>query len=286
MQSYKQFTLTKRVCLAGFLKMGMSVAGIAQELSCSRQTVYRELKRNRDADGEYNCELAHERYRERRKRCVRPYRLAQEPELRVWIESSLKKQHWSPEEIVGRFKLVNPEEHLGHSTIYRALALGILEGCTRESCLRCRGKKRREDREKYNSVKVELSIHDRPKEVESRLEIGHWEGDTIYGGVGMGILYVQVERVSRLVRMELSLKKSPKTCNPAMEAAMKGTRMHTLTLDNGVEFSRYKDIQKQGLKIYFADPHSPWQRGASENTNGRLRYFFQKGFDLRNISRK
>ena len=133
-----------------------------------------------------------------------------------------------------------------------------------------------------------LSLHVRPPEVEDRLVPGHWEGDLIKGARNQSAVGTLVERTSRLVllaRME----------GATAEAALAGftaslNRVHdpmrkTLTYDQGKEMSRHKDLTAAtGVAVYFADPHSPWQRGSNENTNGLLRHYLPKGTDLSGLT--
>lgn len=279
MQSYHHITSIQRGCLQAYFKEGLSVANIAVKIGTSKQTVYRELKRNGRKPSDYNPDLAQKRYESVRTKSVRKHRFKAEPELVKWVKERLEL-FYSPEIIAKDYQLHHSNDRLAFSTIYTALEMGLIEGCTRKKSLIRHGSNRK-DRKKYNSVKPEKTIHDRPAEVEQRCRIGDFEGDTIYGGVGKGYLFTAIDRRSRFLVTAVSEKKSGKTCNPAMIQALKRQNIRTLTLDNGVEFSMYKEVENAlGIDVYFADRHAPWQRGAIENMNGRLRAYFPLGTDF------
>lgn len=132
------------------------------------------------------------------------------------------------------------------------------------------------------------SIHDRPIDADNRSRFGDFEGDTIYGSVGKGYLVTAIDRRSRLLVAAKCEDKTIPVINKAFfDAFAKASKMIkplTLTLDNGTEFLGFKDIEKENnLKVYFADSHSPWQRGSNENINGLIRFFFPRGTDFRNL---
>ena len=128
------------------------------------------------------------------------------------------------------------------------------------------------------------SIHERPKEVEDRTIPGHWEGDLIKGAGNKSAVGVLVERATRLV---LLCKMADSTAESALAAfsaklnSIAAPLRQTLTYDQGKEMVRHKELsQATGMRVYFCDPHSPWQKGSCENTNGLLRQFLPKGTDL------
>lgn len=166
-----------------------------------------------------------------------------------------------------------------------------LQGGSLFICLCRRHKKRRRQR-CYGSgrglIPGRISIAERPALVGLRQRFGDWEGDTVEGAKGGGHIASHVERKSRyLVAAKLANKTAEAMATAAILTFRRipQTLRKTLTLDNGKEFARFKDIEKAtGLMIYFADPYSAWQRGTNENTNGLLRRYFPKGTDFRNIS--
>ncbi|MDP1644481.1 MAG: IS30 family transposase [Thiobacillus sp.] len=131
-----------------------------------------------------------------------------------------------------------------------------------------------------------ISIDERPELVASRQRFGDWEGDTVGGEKGSGLITTHVERKSRyLIAAKLS-KKTAAVIAAAVSTTFRRvpkTLRHTLTLDNGKDFAHFKQIETAtGLAIYFADPYSAWQRGTNEITNGLLRRYFPKDSDFRN----
>lgn len=178
-------------------------------------------------------------------------------------------------------------------TIYRWVYRDATEGGQLFRCL-CRGHKRRRKQHRYGSgrglIPGRVSIHERPGLVASRLRFGDWEGDTLEGAKGTGHITTHVERKSRyLIAARLDNKTARATADAVSHIFKRIPRhcRHTLTLDNGKEFSRFGKIEKQtGLSIYFADPYCAWQRGTNENTNGLVRRYFPKGSDFSKISEK
>ena len=132
-----------------------------------------------------------------------------------------------------------------------------------------------------------LSIHVRPPEVEDRQLPGHWEGDLIKGQANASAIGTLVERTTRLVLLVKLPHPHPATAAHVLQAfsdklnAIASPMRESLTYDRGSEMARHQELsQSTGMKVYFCDPHSPWQRGSNENTNGLLRQYFPKGTDL------
>lgn len=196
----------------------------------------------------------------------------------------MSAQVLAPETIAKVWKLAHPGECVSHSTLYRALRLGLIPGCLPETHLRRREKRKYKRNLNYNSVQPEHTIHDRPAVVNRRERIGDWEGDTIFGGKGKGYLVTCVERCSRYIAARIAKNKSCLTVNEAMLAALDDLPVKTLTLNNGSEFADFKALE-EGLSatVYFAALRSPWQRGTNENLNDALRFFFPRGTDFRKL---
>ena len=118
-----------------------------------------------------------------------------------------------------------------------------------------------------------------------RTRLGDLEGDTVYGGIGKGVLVTFVDRTSRKLYAICRPNRSSNTIKGAFTDVLEGVDVKSITLDNGTEFVKFQEIEKQlNTTIYFADPYSPWQRGTNENMNGILRFFFPKGTDFRCVS--
>jgi len=281
MSSYKHFTAKERQILQEKLNEGKNFSEIARKLSKNRSSVIREYKRNRNKDGTYNYWRATVLYIIRRRNSVRKLRLKCE-KLRKFVIKSMEK-YWSPEIITQRYKRENPGERLSHNTIYRAIKTKKLPDITPKTHLRRHGK--RKNAHNSQTIKPIHTIHERPVEVENRVRIGDLEGDTIYGGIAKGCLVTLVDRKSRMLYAAKSDSRNSHSIEEAFKTSLDGVDTKSITLDNGSEFSRFIEIEKNhDCTIYFADPHSPWQRGSNENINGLLRFFFPKGTNFHKVS--
>lgn len=291
MRSYHHFTLKERIYIEYGLLQELSYAEIARQLGVHPSSVGREVRRNQNKQPgvngiTYNAATATNRYKNRRrKKSVRKYRLKQDAKLCQFVCKKLERT-WTPEEIVNTWKEMNPGEKLSPSTIYRAIKRGDLPQISAKEHLRRHGKHKHGERSKYNSIHPEHTIHERPESVEKRARLGDWEGDTVAGGVGKGYILTLVDRHVRMLLAKKVMTLNAKEVAKAAVGALKesGLPVNTITLDNGAEFAEFKRMEEE-LKatVYFADPHSPWQRATNESYNDRLRFFFPKGTDLREV---
>jgi len=291
--SYTHFTLEERKYLQQLLSEGYSFRKIAEILERSPSTISREVNRNkakyrphRKPDNKYwyNHWHAYKCYIRRRREQVRA---ALPPETKEWnyIVEGLK-QYWSPETICGRWNEEFPERKpLCVSTIYRYIKLGKFKEITVKQHLRRRGKFMLPRNACYNSIQPDRIIPEWPDEIRNRIRIGDWEGDTVYGGVGKGLLVSLVDRKSRYLRIGFLAKRSAADTRLVIEKLLHGLPVKSVSLDNGSEFSEFRKLEEQlHSLVYFAEPHKPWQRGTNENTNDIIRFFFPKGFDFRTIT--
>lgn len=283
-----------RIEIAEGLAAGDSVKVIAARIGKSYQSVYREIARNRKKGGAYQPWYAHNQAYLRRKR-PKPRRFATDDALRDTVAAKLDRR-WSPAQIsrwLRRRYPRRPEWHVCTETIYEAVYKGLIRPVTqrRSPLLRTRRTYRRRHgrgRTRDGALKqctAMKSIHDRPAGVESRREIGHWEGDLIHGSVRGTAVATLVERKTRFtILVPLPLGHSATAVADALIKTfgkLPGGLRRTLTWDQGNEMFHHDRVEmRTGLKIYFADPHAPWQRGTNENTNGLLRQYLPKGTDL------
>lgn len=276
------------------LHKDLSMAAVARQLGRSTSTVSREVKANGGREN-YRVWPAHQRACQRTKR-PKPSKLAN-PILADIVTSWLKKL-WSPEEISGCLRLKFAHDatmQISHETIYQSLFVQGRGELRREltRCLRSGRTKRRprgsvEPRGKIPNM---VMISERPAEVEDRAVPGHWEGDLIIGKDGASAVGTLVERQTRLL---LLLHLPDNHGAEAVEAAMRealcslpGELARSVTWDQGSEMARHvKFTVATGVPVYFCDPHSPWQRGSNENTNGLLRQYMPKSTDLSQYSKE
>ena len=196
------------------------------------------------------------------------------------------KRGWSPEAICGRWHRQYPErKSLCISTIYRYVRQKKLPEITVKKHLRRRGKRMMPRNSNYNSIQPDRIIPQWPEEIRLRSRIGDWEGDTIYGGVGKGLLVSLVDRKTRYLRLGYIPNRNADETATAIAALLDGLPVRSISLDNGSEFANFHEIEeKLNTMVYFAEPHKPWQRGTNENTNDIVRFYFPKGFDFRSVS--
>ena len=284
----------ERCRIEDLLDAGWSPAEIARDLGRHRSTIGREVRRNRTvrAGGSYGADHAQSQADGRARR-PKPARLATHLRLRREVQDRLKNNH-SPEQIAQRLREDfpdDPEMWVSHETIYQSIYVQSRGGLKRELAKHLRTgrslrKPHRVEGERRGRIPGMVNISQRPPEVEDRAVPGHWEGDLIMGSTesnsAVGTL---VERTTRFVML---LHLPDQHSAPAVAEAMI-TKMATLpeqlrrslTWDQGHEMADHAQIaEATGLSIYFCDPHSPWQRGSNENTNGLLRQYLPKGTDL------
>jgi IS30 family transposase len=270
------------------LRAGESLSAIGRRLGRSASTVSREVAANGGPEG-YSVWRAHQRARlaaRRPKPCkLRAGRLRDEVARRLL-------ELWSPDEIARRLPLAfpdDPEMRVSHETIYQSLFVQGRGELRRElaRCLRS-GRTTRKKRgviDRRGHIPGMVMISERPAEVDDRAVPGHWEGDLIVGEGGRSAVGTLVERSTRLVLLlHLSNDRSAVSVETAMRkavATLPGELRRSITWDQGTEMSRHAAFTTAtGIPIYFCDPHSPWQRGSNENTNGLLRQYLPKGTDL------
>lgn len=270
---YNHFTLEERCCLRGMMEMGLPKAEIARRLGRDRSTVYREIARNRCVEG-YRPDSAGRRAWARK---LRGSRIARSTRLREHVEDRLA-MGWSPEQIAGRMELEGMEHKVSAESIYRHVfsPAGRRVGLPRQLAQRKakRGRRRRTGR-REPAIPNRMPIHQRPTKAHLRSQFGHWEGDLMHFRRQRDLLLTLQERRSRLtLARPLHSKDADLTAEAIVaELGMLPARARrTITHDNGGEFAQHTAVTAAiGIRAFFCDPHSPWQRGSIENSNGRLR---------------
>ena len=298
--SFGHLSAAERTTLMVMLAEGASQSAVAEHLKRNRSTISRELSRNRgkasDMVQPYDAVLADERARSLRAAPGLNPKLGPETALFGVVQDQLR-EGWSPEQIAGRLKATfagDATRTVSHETIYTAIYIlprgGLrtdLIALLRHGHAKRRPRARGQDRR--GQIADMVSLHVRPPEIEERLIPGHWEGDLIKGAGNRSCVGTLVERSSRLVLLarmdgggtaEAALAGFTERLNRVRKPMRK-----TLTYDQGKEMSRHKDLTAAtGVAVYFADPHSPWQRGSNENANGLIRQYLPKGTDLSGLT--
>jgi IS30 family transposase len=276
------------------LAAGLTPAAIAGQLGRHRSTITREIARHRYShDARLGYRASRSQWRAQcNARRPKAAKLKDNAELRARVQRDLSKK-WSPREIAATLRIEfadRPEMWVSHETIYQSLYVQSRGALRREltACLRTgraiRRPRRRSD-ERRGRLKDMIMISERPAEVADRAVPGHWEGDLILGRNNSSAIGTLVERSTRFVMLlHLPDGYHPEQVQHAMITQMSRLPEHlrrSLTWDQGREMARHATISiALDMPIYFCDPHSPWQRGSNENTNGLLRQYFPKATDL------
>jgi IS30 family transposase len=291
--SRRKLTVVDRTTIELRLCDGWGVRAIARALGRSAGTISDEIKRHQSVTG-YQADRAESEAAASRCLCSRKPRLGSEGALFTEC-AELLGRGWSPEQISGRRKRIEAgmEQQSGlrvsHEAIYTAiyalprgeLRRELISYLRQDKPMRGRRPKSSERRGKLVGM---TNIKDRPEEIEGRLVPGHWEGDLILGTGGASAIGTLVERTTRfviLVRMPTRKADVAACAFAGALNAIPAPLRKTLTYDQGKEMAEHESLARTtGMRIFFADPHSPWQRGANENTNGLLRQYFPKGTSL------
>ncbi len=287
----RYLTMAEREEIAVGLAAGRSLRSIAAQLGRAPSTLSREIARNSTTKSGYRAWRAEEQAAERARR-PKTAKLAANPRLRSLVQDLLL-QRWSPQQISLRLRHEHPDDEsmqVSHETIYQSLYVQGRGALRREltACLRTgrtlRKPQRRAD-ERRGRIPNMVNISRRPAEAHDRAVPGHWEGDLIIGKNGTSAIGTLVERTTRFcLLLHLPHGQDPASVRDAMIPAIAGLPAQlrrSLTWDQGREMLYHAQISTAAdIDIYFCDPHSPWQRGTNENTNGLLRQYFPKGTDL------
>ena len=290
---YRQLSVDERNGIQTAMNLGQSQRSVARSLHRAPSTISREIGRS----GSLSYDAARAVLQARGRRQRGPRKLTPGSALEQEVQDRLR-QGWSPEQIAGKLKKMHPDEpslRVSHETIYayiyaqprgelRQLLIGALRQAHKRRLPRSRGRDRR------GRLRDMVSIHDRPLEVQGRQVVGHWEGDLIKGAGNASAVGTLVERKSRFV---LLAKMDGADAESVLEGFTRRLRTLppslrlTLTYDQGKEMAHHQELANRlHLRVYFADPHSPWQRPTNENTNGLLRQYLPKGTDLSGLSQR
>ena len=298
--SYNRLSDHEREEISRGLAQNEDQTDIALRLCRNPTTISREIKRN-GGRAQYRAFLAKQRARRTATSRRRgKSRLNQEDALRAYVVSGLRKE-WSPQEIVMRMKMDYPQNtsmRISHEAIYRYIYV-LPRGSLKKELIRAlrqehkyrrkKGREKGKTGETRGKIADMLSIEERPKEVEDRTVPGHWEGDLVLGKYKRSALGTLVERTTRYtILVPLGKEKDARSVRKAYAKAFKTIPKElakTLTYDQGKEMSQHKQFTVDtNMKVYFAHPASPWERGTNENTNGLIRQYFPKGTEFDKVS--
>lgn len=288
--SYTHMSFEERETLSLGLVQGHSLRTMATILGRTPSTLSREHIRNATKNRPYRACTAQTLAVTRRRQARRRRKLL-DPWLWRYVQTHLVQGH-SPEQIAGRLRREYPDDmrkHLSAETIYVALYV-LPRGALRSELLAAlrQARKARRPRARGTDRRGQIPnmtrITERPTDVETRTVPGHWEGDLIKGARNGSAVGTLVERTSRLVILARLEGTDARSACHGFAKKLQGVPAplrKTLTYDRGKEMAEHERLaQRLAIRVFFADPHSPWQRGTNENTNGLLRQYLPKGTDL------
>ncbi len=297
MSNYKRLSDLEREEISRLLSQKCSFRAIAKALGRNVSTVSREIRAGGCNKYTYRAVKAQNRARRNSsKRKAGQHKLNDRPGLWMYIRRKLKKK-WSPRQIAEELEKDYPLDmtmRISPEAIYTYIYI-LPRGSLKKELTSCLRQNRQRRHKQARGVQMErkiedmLSIEERPKEVEDRIIPGHWEGDLIVGKNNRSALGTLVERTTRTTILIPVKSKEAKTVAQAFAQEVKKLPKQmklTMTYDQGREMAKHQlftDIT--GIKVYFAHPRSPWERGTNENTNGLIRQFFPKGTDFNKVSR-
>jgi IS30 family transposase len=294
LRSPLRLSLAEREEISRGLRAGESLRAIARTIHRAPSTVSREVGANGGPPGYRAWEA--ERGAARRARRPKPAKLAANTALRLVVEALLELR-WSPEQISGRLRHDHPrqpEMWVSAETIYQSLFVQG-KGALRAELARClrTGRAKRRPRRRglgdgKGRIRGMILISERPAQIEDRAVPGHWEGDLLMGHDNKSAIGTLVERRTRFAMLiALPNGRSAEAVRDALAErilVLPEQLRRSLTWDQGKEMADHlRFTVDTGVQVYFCDPHSPWQRGSNENTNGLLRQYFPKGMDLSSV---
>jgi len=285
MRTYRQITYEELIKIETYLEEGLKKAHIAIRLKRDKSTIGRIIAKS--GKDHFSAKLAWSTICEKKSNANSHPRVISDELLKDFILEKIET-YWTPEQIAGRWRK-DKGEVICHETIYQYIYRYHPEIV--KLYFARKGKKYRKNREKKGVIDEMRMIEERPENVETREDVGHWEGDTICGPKGT------VERILTNVERKSGYLLAEKTPSGHAETTADITRdlfeelpdelKISMTYDQGGEFAWHKVIETETrMIVYFCHKSSPWERGSNENTNGLLRRFIPKGTDLSTISKK
>lgn len=274
MRTFTQLSYREREKIYRGLCDGKSRREIAILLDRDPSSICREVRRNSDKYGYMYPDQAHSMTQKRKHKHVP--KIDKDHDLKEYVIKQLKKR-FSPRSIAGGWGLESSERSITAEAIYQWIYGPEGEKLQLKKLLvRSRRKRGLKRKPKRSKIKDRVSVHDRPGDIDKRIEVGHFEADLIFnrGSQSQNVLTV-TERVTRYALLIKNENKRTKTVIDALIEHIKRKKLDvkSITFDNGSEFAGHKKLHDLGIKTYFCDPGSPWQKGSIENLNGVLRRY-------------
>ena len=287
-RTFRQLTDSDRAKLEVLIKEGYLQSEVAKKLGVSKSTICRELSRHSTPHG-YFGKMAQARHEHKRQQC-KPKEKMSNPQICEYVLERIYRG-WSPETIGGKLKReiqlgFKPKSfYLNHESIYQFVYESEYGKKEKLYQYLRRGQKRRKKQHgrqaQQETIKNRVFIDDRPKEINLRQTIGHWEGDTI--------IYSNKKAVNSLVERKtkfVALTKLERKTAELTKQAVIG-KLQTLTVDNGTENAKHEEIAKElEMKVYFCHPYHSWEKGTNENTNGLVRRYLPKRMNIDDLTQK
>ena len=312
-RKYKHLSQKDRYKIEALLDGKKSAEEIAVLLGRNRSTIHREIKRGTikriqpdwTLKRKYRANVAQSDYLKRCSGRERSLKIGKDKALEEHIRTKITKDHFSPDAVIGQIKLEGLEFKgmICTKTLYNYISAGIFSGISHKHLWEKSKKKKRS----YKTVvrvtsrnRLGRSIEDRPKEVNDRLEYGHWEGDTVKSArsakPGLLTLTERKTREELIIKVDQSTQEAVKVAFDNLEERYTSQfkmKFKSITFDNGSEFLNWESLETsvltQGEKrtaVYFAHSYSSWERGTNENHNRMIRRFIPKGYDIGGFSDK
>ena len=272
-------TIHERVKIEALHSNGHKPKEIASYLGRHRSSIYRELGRHVDADGLYSCAKATVQAKLNMTRIL-PNTLS--IDLVSLVEEKIVNDQWSPEQISGWLKSNNLGA-VSHTWIYSHIEKDKGNGGELSNHLR-HGTYSKGPVEYRGKIKDRVTIEKRPEIVNQRARLGDYEIDLIVGPKNRGAILTAIDRKSRYCLLHKLSGKTAEEVKVSVIEILKPYSLHTITSDNGTEFTEHKDIASQlNIDYYFANPYASYERGSIENLNGLVRQYIPKGTDFSDI---
>jgi transposase, IS30 family len=286
-QCYKHLSHSERTLIYWWLKDNLSIREMGRRMNRSHSTISRELKRNLwFSNPNYSPRGAQQKYEWRLQRRATRYRL-KEPCIRRYVIDRLQAG-WTPEIISGRLKRVSCEKYVCHESIYQFIYKEAPELYVYLPRQHQKRRIKQPYRSKPSRIKNSVSVHARPKNANERIQLGHWESDSIVSVCRQLGLNVLVERKTRLSHISLMKVKTADTNHHVITTRLKKylpKMIRSITYDNGSENTLHEKTNKTlKTKSYFCEPYHSWEKGSVEQVNGLIRRFIPKGTDFKEIS--